>query len=62
MLILNRYPGQSILIGDDITITVIKSDRGQVTIGIDAPRDIAVDREEIRERKLESITNFDFGE
>ena len=52
MLILNRYPGQSILIGDDITITVIKSDRGQVTIGIDAPRDVEVDREEIRERKL----------
>lgn len=50
MLILTRYPGQKIMIGDDIVVTVLNNQYGQVKIGVDAPRDLRVDREEIRER------------
>jgi len=51
MLILTRGAGESIFIGDDIKVTIIEVARNQVRIGIDAPRAIEVDREEIRERK-----------
>jgi len=46
MLILTRKPGEVITIGDDIQIHVLSIKRGQVRIGIDAPRDIPVNREE----------------
>lgn len=52
MLVLGRKIGQKILIGDDITVTVVNADGGSASIGIDAPRDVPVDREEVRERKL----------
>jgi len=51
MLILTRNPGESIFIGDDIKVTVMEINRNQVRIGIEAPRAIEVDREEIRDRK-----------
>lgn len=51
MLILTRYKDQRIMIGDDITITVIGVHNGQVRLGISAPKDVPVDREEIRIRK-----------
>ena len=47
MLILTRRQGESIRVGDDITITVLGSTNKQIRIGIDAPKDIAVHREEI---------------
>jgi len=47
MLILTRKVGQSIVIADDVVVTVIESSGDQVRIGIDAPRHIAVHREEI---------------
>ena len=47
MLILTRHKGQSIIIGEDINITVLEIKGSQVRIGIDAPRDIPVHREEI---------------
>jgi len=50
MLILTRYPGQKIMIGDDIVVTVLNNQFGQVKIGVDAPRNMRVDREEIRDR------------
>jgi len=50
MLNLKRKVGESIMIGDDVTITVISIKGKQVKIGIDAPQDIAVHREEIYER------------
>jgi len=46
MLILTRKKGESIAIGDDIRIQVLNVKGGQVRIGIKAPRDIPVDREE----------------
>lgn len=47
MLVLGRRPGESIRIGDEITITLISVAPGQVRIGIDAPAQISVHREEI---------------
>ena len=42
MLVLTRRPGESIVIGQDIIITVIEIKGGQVRIGIDAPREVQV--------------------
>lgn len=52
MLILTRRPGQSIKIGEDIEVAVIGVHGSQVRIGIRAPKQVAVDREEITLRKL----------
>ncbi len=50
MLILTRRTGESIVIGDDITVTVLAINGKQIRLGIGAPKDIAVHREEIYER------------
>src|SRR6516165_602722 len=47
MLVLSRKLGERIVIGDRIIVTVVKLDHGQVRLGIEAPREIAVLREEI---------------
>jgi len=52
MLVLTRNVGASIVIGDDIVVTVLEVDHGSVRIGIDAPVTVEIDRMEIRERKL----------
>ncbi len=49
MLVLTRRPGESIRIGDEISVLVIEIQRGQVKVAIDAPRDVTVHREEIYE-------------
>lgn len=51
MLILTRRVGETIMIGDDVTVTVLGVKGNQVRIGIVAPKDTAVDRQEIAERK-----------
>ena len=51
MLILTRRAGEALRIGDQIEVTVMAVNGSQVRIGISAPRDIAVDREEIAKRK-----------
>jgi carbon storage regulator len=51
MLILTRRAGEALRIGDDIEVTVMAVNGSQVRIGINAPRDVAVDREEIAQRK-----------
>ena len=50
MLILNRRPGEAVLIDDGIRIVVLSCDRQGVRIGIDAPTDINIQREELRTR------------
>lgn len=50
MLILTRRTGESVMIGDDITITVLGVRHGQVRIGITAPKNVIVHREEVYER------------
>jgi len=47
MLILTRKVGESITIGDDVTITVVASKGGQVRIGIDAPKSVSITRSEL---------------
>ncbi len=50
MLILTRSQGETICIGDDIRITVLGTSGGQVRLGIDAPQNVEVHREEIYQR------------
>ena len=50
MLILTRRVGESVMIGDDVTITVLGVKGNQVRIGINAPKDVSVHRQEIYER------------
>jgi carbon storage regulator len=47
MLILTRRVGETLMIGDDVSITVLGVRSGQIRIGIDAPKEIPVHREEI---------------
>jgi carbon storage regulator len=50
MLILTRRVGESLVIGDDITITVLGVKGNQARLGVNAPRDVAVHREEIMDK------------
>ena len=50
MLILTRRVGESLMIGDNVNVTVLGIRGNQVRIGVNAPKDVAVHREEIYER------------
>jgi len=51
MLVLSRKLYQSIVIGPDITVCVVRISGDQVRLGVEAPKDVAVDRVEVRQRK-----------
>ncbi|MEN8205424.1 MAG: carbon storage regulator CsrA [Pseudomonadota bacterium] len=50
MLILTRRVDETLMIGDEVTVTVLAVKGNQVRIGVNAPKDVAVHREEIYER------------
>ena len=50
MLILTRKVGETLIIGDDITVTICAVKNSQVRVGIKAPKDVEIHREEIYER------------
>ena len=50
MLILSRKPGETIIIGNDIKVTILNVANHQIRIGIEAPKDVPVHRKEIYEK------------
>lgn len=63
MLILGRRVGGTLMIGDGITVTVLSVKGGTVRLGVTAPKDVRVDREEVRARILAervlALENYD---
>ncbi len=54
MLVLSRKLGEKIVIGDNVVVTVVKIDRNQIRIGIEAPIDVPVYRQEIAPNRAEN--------
>ena len=59
MLILTRRVGETLMIGDDVTITVLGVKGNQGRIGVNAPKEVAVHREEIYQRIQKEKTGDD---
>ena len=57
MLILTRKPNESLQIGENVTVTILSVNGNQIKIGIDAPKDVGVHREEIYEKILSNNTD-----
>lgn len=53
MLVLSRKLGEKVVIGQNIVLTVVKIDRNQIRLGIEAPSDVSIYREEIAPKKAD---------
>ena len=53
MLVLSRKIGEQVCIGANIFVTVVEVHNGQVRLGIDAPPQVCIDRQEVRQRKVQ---------
>ncbi|HSG61674.1 MAG TPA: carbon storage regulator CsrA [Pseudomonadales bacterium] len=60
MLILTRRIGETLMVGDEVTVTVLGVKGNQVRLGVNAPKDVAVHREEIYQR-IQSEKSDDIG-
>jgi len=58
MLVLSRKLGEKILIGDSIVLTIVKVDRNQIRLGIEAPSDVAIYREEIAPNRPDAASTL----
>ncbi len=58
MLILTRQPGQRLIISDDIKVAILGIYQNQIKIGIDAPKQISIHREEVYQKILAQKTKF----
>ncbi len=54
MLVLTRKRNESVMVGDNIRVTVVDVRGGNVRLGFDAPRDVTIDRSEVRVKRDES--------
>jgi carbon storage regulator len=61
MLVLSRKLGQRFQVGDEVRITIVKIDRNSVRIGIEAPEEVTVYREEIAPQEVPSHHQFRVG-
>lgn len=61
MLVLSRKPGESIVVGDGVRISVMKVQGNRIQIGIEAPHDVVIRRAELVSKSNPELTDSHFG-
>lgn len=60
MLVLGRKPGEYVVIGDEIIVKVVRSEKGDLRLAIDAPRELNIIRGEVYEAGLEKLAGREY--